>query len=1240
MRISAALIDAWADGAAAKGLLPELVRRLIAATGDLTELAVRGADTNNFPGWDGTVTARTANAWLPADRSRWEMGCAADAAGKARDDFNTRTSQTSSEQARDIAFVFVTPRIWAGKDAWQREAEVSGQWRMVRAYDADDLATWLESAGSVALWFGALLGVRGPGAATVTDAWDTWRKQSKLPISREVFVAGRAAQVDRFAGVIAKRPEIVRICADSSDEAVAFACAQLDALGLGGQSACVTQPQGWSFVDAHPDVRFVVAANAQVAEVRAPREGCCLIVPTHFGDWTRTGTRMRDDANFDADVVLARADAHSFENGLIDMGEEPSDASRLSQSCGRSWSVYRRRHARNPAIAKPAWMTETAAEVLSTTVLVGAWNESQAGDRVCIEAVTDRPYEEIERDLRKLAQVDDPPVLRIGNIWKAKAPLELLYLFGPALTNDQVARFFSMARAVLVKPDPALELEPDKRWMAGVYGRVREESGIVLGAMTDSLIKLRVYAEDNQRRDLMARVDALVNELLADADAERWQSLQGSLRQLAEASPDEFLRSLDASLRRSDAPVRSLFSDQSDELFIGRSSHVHLLWALEILAWSPRYLARVCDLLARLADAPLQSNMSNRPTNSLLSLLRHWWPQTTAAAQDRVDALDRLIRHHESVAWDLMFRTLPDQFSSASENAKPRWRDYDAGAEGPNGWAGADIYLPALGKRVLDIAEGNVERIAQLVDRLDSFEDGYRERLMAMIYGTIVLPDTERQQVRDALRTRLNCQFSFNTKDESAIVEARALRALFDALAPGDLVLRHAWLFTNSWIELPDGKEDDFEQTNSLRATLRTESLAEVFNSQGWPGVERLAGIAGQPWLVGWQIATAAFLERTLVDWTLTYWESSRAANDALLGGLLHGLSVERRMALLHAARQLTTPDLVTRLLLAAPFDQRTWTLVDELPVAARSAYWMQVRPGFVSGGGDELIFVVDRFIEFGRHRAAFNALQHHPERIDSGRLVEILNAISSGADPEGGQLDGWRIAKALAALEADPGFSRRELAVLQYRYFDAFRRGQHPAKVLFAEMSRDPQFFMDILSMASPHEGDQVPAHARNHAWSILHEGRGAPGLGADGQIDRQFFFNWIDGVRQIARERDRSEYADSKIGTWLSKCPTEPGGEWPCVVVRELLEDPASDRIRDGLQIGVQNNRGMHSRSMDAGGSPERGLAATFRNAASGMWGMFPRTAETLEKIAESYEHQAKRHDDDTALWEEGTP
>ena len=68
--------------------------------------------------------------------------------------------------------------------------------------------------------------------------------------------------------------------------------------------------------------------------------------------------------------------------------------------------------------------------------------------------------------------------------------------------------------ALLVEPDPILELEANKRWMAQVYGKVREESGLLFRSVFDALVKLAVRGRDYEglaTLDVDLRVERLVD---------------------------------------------------------------------------------------------------------------------------------------------------------------------------------------------------------------------------------------------------------------------------------------------------------------------------------------------------------------------------------------------------------------------------------------------------------------------------------------------------------------------------------------------------------------------------------------------------------------------------------------------------------------------------------------------------------------------------------------------------------
>ena len=233
------------------------------------------------------------------------------------------------------------------------------------------------------------------------------------------------------------------------------------------------------------------------------------------------------------------------------------------------------------------------------------WSAKSVTDRDLVSRLSGRPYEEIERDLRFLSRVDDPPVLQIGDVWKAKSPLELLYLFGDRITTGELDRFFELAREILTTPDPVLELPDEQRHAAQIYGKVRSQSGLLMESLCETLIKLAVRSPEISSLSaakIEARIAALVRELLEDADGTRWLSLHSLLPSLAEAAPDAFLRAVEISLDKPDSPITRLMTETTSSSLMGQCWHAGLLWALETLAWAPNRLARVALLLARLAQ--------------------------------------------------------------------------------------------------------------------------------------------------------------------------------------------------------------------------------------------------------------------------------------------------------------------------------------------------------------------------------------------------------------------------------------------------------------------------------------------------------------------------------------------------------------------------------------------------------------------------------------------------------------
>ncbi|WP_246593360.1 hypothetical protein [Photorhabdus akhurstii] len=759
MRITATQIEQWADTRDAQGMLPILIRRLISATTTITALSMPGGDSVSSSGWDGIVQADKGNIWVPDGASFWEMGCSSDIITKARSDFRKRNQQISPQEAAQSRFVFVSPRRWSKKDSWLKEAQAENIWSGVYALDADDLEAWLENTPAVALWFSEITGHTGAGIESISHFWERWCNQSQFPLTKDTLLAGREEEKNTLNDFLSDKKEQIIIRADSQEEGIAFACASLIEMGHENISACITTDDGWHFIDKNPSIQFCLAMNSDISRQSRHQPERTIFIPFSLGDHNTTNNKRSDT------ITLERLTRSDFEEKLIALGEEESDARRLSQTTGRSWSVYRRLRAKNPAISSPVWLTTSPAKALITLTLVGCWNTKKEGDKYCVETIAQKDYEELEQELREISLRDDSPVLQIGDVWKAKSPIELLYQLAPRLTESQLERFFLVVKQTLLKPDPALELKNEDRWMAAIYGKVRSESDFILKSIADSLVKLRIYAESSEGINsdfIIAAIDNLVRDLLMDADGERWLSLTDVLCPLAEASPEVFLKSIETSLQSTEVSVTRLLTETSESTGFGmRCWHADLLHALEILAWNPRRLLRISLILATLSSLRIQGNWTNTPENTLKSLLRPYWPQTMATDEQRLVVLDMLIKKHDSIVWRFLYEQTDPMGGVYMGNARPKWRDDDAGSAQMRGTFLYEYYS-ALSERILVLAEKNVERIAALIKRIDHFEGTYQERLIALIKRAISFSDGDKEIIREALYHYLSWHNSYN----------------------------------------------------------------------------------------------------------------------------------------------------------------------------------------------------------------------------------------------------------------------------------------------------------------------------------------------------------------------------------------------------------------------------------------------------------------------------------------------
>jgi hypothetical protein len=133
------------------------------------------------------------------------------------------------------------------------------------------------------------------------------------------------------------------------------------------------------------------------------------------------------------------------------------------------------------------------------------------------------------------------------------------------------------------------------------------------------------------------------------------------------------------------------------------------------------------------------------------------------------------------------------------------------------------------------------------------------------------------------------------------------------------------------------------------------------------------------------------------------------------------------------------------------------------------------------------------------------------------------------------------------------------------------------------------------------------------------------------DGTIDADVLEAWIKEARSLAKAVGREEIADSRIGTMLSASPVGADRVWPAEAVREVIDHFQSKSMIQGLWVGRLNRRGVTSRMPRAGCQLDRDEAAKYRRYAEALAYDHPHTANALNSLADSYEDDARRADED---------
>lgn len=891
----------------------------------------------------------------------------------------------------------------------------------------------------------------------------------------------------------------------------------------------------------------------------------------------------------------------------------------------------------NFKIPKTDWTTHPDAIYLTLATLIGSWNEQNSND---IEIVTQLLGVDWQNKARTILNTPDTPLSVKNGIWEIQQQDELLSQLGSQLFDNNIEQFQSLAIMVLQEKDPAFELPVEDRFMANIRGKETKYSKTLRNGMANGLALLRSQAE-NCSNCSQGKIETIcenaVYQLLHNADWILWGSLNNLLPLLAETAPNSFYNAVDKAIHSTPCPFDELFSQERSGVF-GTHYLTGLLWALENLAWEEEHLVNVCVTLAELDyHDTANSNSTNRPFNSLITILLPWLPQTLASVEKRNVAVQTIIKKYPEVAWKLLIQLLPNQHLISSGSHKPKWHksvsdDWQPNVTKHEYWEQVSYYA----ELAIQVSDNDITRLTTLISCLDKLPKSAFDKLLETLDSENIIGLTEEQrrpiferltQFTQKHRRYPNAEWAFPDELLTRIEE------ITKKLAPVNPFYLHQRLFIANSLNLYEELNNLEEQKQKL-TQKREQAITEIFQKGGIDSVIQFAESVDEPRQVGQVLCV---IDNPIIEHTLLpkFLNSSNNKHKVLVHNF-----VERKYKLKgyqwcdNLDKSTWTIQQLAQFLAYLPFNQETWNRVTQWLGSNEKEYWA-ITYANAYKCSDNLAPTVDKLIEYGKPYAAIECLYKmlfEKQTVNSEQCVQALLAACSSNEPYFPRKYIIIIIELIKFLQENKKVNPDDLFKVECAYLPLLDPQLHNAspKLLENKLANEPEFFCEVIRLTCPSKNENQPLKESKtiamNARRLLNNWKTIPGTQSDGTFNEECFKQWLEKVKELCTQSGHLEIALECIGKVLIYAPTDPSGLWIHQAIANELDKYDADEMRNGYDIGVFNSRGVHV--VDSAGRPEKELAKQWRERAEQIEKAgFNRFATTLREIAKHYNQDAQR-------------
>lgn len=1230
----------WADSKDSEHLMPELMRRLIhASIREITRISFPNEDCVDLPGFDGLLETTFKNPYVPVGKSVFEIGTDKKQKKKADHDYNNRTREISDEEKADTHFVFVIARKWTRAREWENAKNNEGKWKSVRVLTAVELEDWLSVCPTVAVWLAAKMGIIKKTAKlkSLDDYWNKWSTNSKgRVLDKGILLGGREDECKHLIDYV-KTPSEIFVQSSSCDESLAFVVAAI--MNSGDQGLI--------------DRSVVVLDDATVQAMVEQYKNIVVITNSSNRD---LGYAIQQNSNsivyvssplemppYGINIELSAHDYYKFQHALEMSGYGDDEARTIARSCGRSVAILR--HQLNFDASTPEWVKRDDIQKIIPLLLVGRWNESNKEEQRLISELCDASYGEVSMMVQRWLFIDSSPLCRKDNCWYVVSPYDTFLYIKSYITEGVFAKFTKVIKEALFDLDPNAMNHLNPELPQYTLGK-RKFSGLIREGLCHSLILMAILCDDRQEQ-----VDEIVRDILKDTDMQWWLTYthENVIPLIAEASPDAFLQYIENDLKKEDSLMMKLFIPIKKKGFFGvdwEANYSNILFALEMIAWMPEYMMRVCRILAQLSPIVNESNYVNKPINSLMEIFRVWYPMTTVGTSERCMALRTLYRHYPDVTIDLCFKIAENwrhQYGNLPTRVS-RWRLKEI-----------NLNIAVTYKEVFQ----ELQTVCDIIVNHDALSTEQTIKVLSMSLD-IRLTKELRGELRDYLVKRqdiLKSQQSFYQELKGKINRYRSIpnarwqipneelvefEKLLEGITPENLLDRLEFLFDGNIHEMPEIRTiKDYDLQNKAIRELRNDAAAQILSTVGIDEVFKYAERLEHPEYLMQGLGSCEYAMDVFDD--VYKYARVNDGSPTYIKTFFNSYASADRENFLQCVKVWHDDSFAWYPISGICPDDDLWELVDSFDDQQQLEYWRHAYAGNLPP--ERIEYLLDNYQKAGNADQIISIINHiiHNEghyQLNHELIVNRMHFAMSRMNREVLHSKDYEIDSILKWIEKHPDTTDADIMKLEVPYIIVSDEGIKEWRA-YHIIVNSPQYMFELLDNAFYSENPDIKEKEikfrRDHpeqtgmsefCGRFLLNISTTPCTEEDGTIDEERLKGYITQFQEKAEAKGKLGMANHLIGQLLGNCPGCIQGE-PPVAICEIIEELNNVEVNNSFHSKIYNRLGSTVRGPFDGGEIEWNRFERFSKTAKRLRTEYLVIASIYEDLAKMYSKEAKHQD-----------